>query len=507
MNAQGCSLGELLAGWVDPAPADLLIRGLALDSRQVQPGDLFLAYPGTAQHGLAYAQAAREQGAAAILAQPDARWPLASLASLSAQLGIPVIPFSQLRAQIGPLADRFFGQPSARLSVMGVTGTNGKTSVTHYLAQALNAPCGIIGTLGTGFPDQLQPGTHTTPDPVQLHRSLAQLAAAGAEAVALEVSSHALDQDRVAGVRFSHAIFTNLSRDHLDYHGDMSVYAQAKRKLFRRSELAWAFLNFDDPIAQEILDDLQPTVRLGGYSLEPERRFPSRCQLWVRGRALAMQPQGLRMAVESNLGTGVLESPLFGRFNGANLLAVLLMLLAGGQSLSDALAQLRRVRGAPGRMERFQAPGRPQVVVDYAHTPDALEQVLCNLRPQVRGRLFVVFGCGGDRDVGKRPIMGAVAERLSDQVILTDDNPRSEEGDRIIRQIQAGMCAPERAWVERRRDRAIAQAIAQAAPEDLVLIAGKGHERFQELATGRVPFSDREQVQRALAARPQEKRA
>ena len=506
MNAQGCTLKELLVGWIDPVPADLVIRGLALDSRLVQSGDLFLAYRGTARHGLTYAQVARERGAAAILAQPDESWSLESLSQLSARLDIPVIPLPQLRSRVGSLADRFFGQPSAHLSVMGVTGTNGKTSITHYLAQAMNAPCGIIGTLGTGLPDQLQPGTHTTPDLVQLHRSLAQLVEAGAKSVALEVSSHALDQDRVAGVRFSHAIFTNLSRDHLDYHGDMSAYAQAKRKLFRRSELDWAFLNFDDPIAEEILDDLRPTVALSGYSLEPNRRFPSRCQLWARGRILD-QNQGLRLSVESNLGTGVLESPLLGQFNAANLLAVLLVLLAGGQSLPDALAQLRRVRGAPGRMERFSAPGAPQVVVDYAHTPDALEQVLCHLRPQVSGRLISVFGCGGARDRGKRPLMGAVAERLSDQVILTDDNPRTEDGDRIIRQIQAGMCQPEKAWIERRRAQAIAQAIARAQPEDLVLIAGKGHERFQELASGPVPFSDREQVRQALAHRLREKRS
>ena len=515
------SLGDLVAGFVTgdlsevrgawvPAGSresgpltDLPVAGLTLDSRQVRPGWLFLACQGGTDHGLDFVDQAREGGAVAILAEPGDRWDPPAMAALAATLGLPVIPFPDLRGQAGLLASRFYGDPSAHLRVLGVTGTNGKTSVTHYLAQALAGElnCGLIGTLGVGRPGELEPASHTTPDPVRLQETLAWLRERGAEAVAMEVSSHALDQGRVAGVRFSHALFTNLSWDHLDYHGDMLTYGQAKRRLFRLPGLEWAILNLDDPLSGDILGDLAPGVRVGGYSLDPERDPPPACDLWVRLRELVPGHAGMQLAIETSLGRGRLVLALIGRFNAANALAALLVLLSLGLDLDRALRALEKVRGVPGRMERFGGAGAPLVVVDYAHSPDALEQALLNLRAHAKGRLVCVFGCGGERDTGKRPLMGAVAERLADQVILTDDNPRGEAGDEIIAQILAGMAAPGPVIIERRRGLAIRRAIAIAGREDLVLVAGKGHETLQDLGERKVHFSDRAQVQQALAER------
>jgi UDP-N-acetylmuramoyl-L-alanyl-D-glutamate--2,6-diaminopimelate ligase len=383
---------------------------------------------------------------------------------------------------------------------MGVTGTNGKTSVTHYLAQALarECACAIVGTVGIGFPGDLAPATMTTPDPVSLQQTLAWLRGQGAAAVAMEVSSHALAQGRAEGVRFSHAIFTNLSRDHLDYHGDMAAYGEAKRALFRMPGLRWAVVNLDDPLGADIMGDLHPGVGLACYSLSPGAPFPPACRLWVRASKVVPGPAGLSMEIQTSVGGGAVEVGLIGRFNAANLLSVLAVLLARGMPLEQALHALARVRGVPGRMERFGGGDLPTVVVDYAHTPDALHQALASAREHTAGRLICVFGCGGERDPGKRPLMGAVAERLSDRLILTDDNPRGEDGSAIIEQIMGGIGDPTAVRVERRRALAIRAAIATAATGDLVLVAGKGHETTQDLGELKVHFSDRAQVQQAL---------
>ena len=483
--------------------ADPSVTGLALDSRRIQPGWLFLACHGSQGHGLQFAAEARARGASAIVAEPDGQWDAPALAALAVSLGLPVIPLPDLRRQASRLAGRFFGDPSAQLAVLGVTGTNGKTSVTHYLAQALAdvVDCALIGTLGIGLPGDLQPATHTTPDPVTLQETLAWLREHGVGAVAMEVSSHALDQGRTAGIRFTHAIFTNLSRDHLDYHGDMARYGQAKQRLFRSPGLEWAILNLDDDLTPGILGDLAPGVRVGGFTLEADRPVPAACRLWVRLRDLTPSHAGMHLALETSAGPASMELGLIGRFNAANALAVFLVLLSRGLDLERATRAMTHLRGVPGRLERFGGAGAPLVVVDYAHSPDALEQALSNLRVHTRGRLICLFGCGGERDAGKRPLMGALAERLADQVILTDDNPRSEDGDTIIAQIQAGMAQPAKAIVERRRGLAIRRAIAIAGREDLVLVAGKGHETVQDLGERKVHFSDRAQVQQALSER------
>lgn len=496
-------LADLLAGIAEPPPGDVLIGGLGLDSRALGPGDLFLACRGGARHGLDFADEACRRGAAAILAEPDERWDPETIAGLGRRLRLPVVPVAALGRQASALAHRFYGAPSAALEVIGVTGTNGKTSVTHYLAQAL-APqlaCGIIGTLGSGFPGDLAPSTHTTPDPVRLQETLAWLRARGAGAVAMEVSSHALDQGRVEAVRFRYAVFTNLSRDHLDYHGDMAAYAAAKARLFQKRGLAWAVLNQDDPLSAELQAGLAPGVRVACYGTRPDAVAPAGCDLWVLARAIEPLPAGLRLHIETSVGSGELEVGLLGRFNAANLLAVLALLLARGHVLEAALRELARVQGVAGRMERFGGDGLPSVVVDYAHTPDALEQALLALRGHCRGRLTCVFGCGGERDRGKRPLMGAIAERLADGLIVTDDNPRREDGGVIIDEILAGMQRPEGARVERQRGLAIRLAIATASARDLILIAGKGHETTQDMGELKVHFSDRAQVQQALAER------
>lgn len=479
---------------------DLPITGLALDSRRVTPGTLFLACRGSSVHGLDFVDRAIGLGAAAILAEPSEQWSEAAIGALGGRIGIPLLCMSELGQRASALADRFYREPSARMSVIGITGTNGKTSVSHYLAQAL-APeldCAVIGTVGIGRPGALEAATHTTPDPVTLQETLAHLQGQGVEAVAMEVSSHALDQGRAAAVRFSHAVFTNLSRDHLDYHGAMDGYAEAKAALFRSPGLSWALINRDDACAERIHRVLAAEVAVAEYGLGSESSALGRRDLWVGADAVEPLHRGLRIAVRTSVGAGSLEVGLLGRFNASNLLAVLAVMLSRGQPLEPALQRLRQVRGVPGRMECFDVEGAPLVVVDYAHTPDALEKVLQNLRPHGAGRIFTVFGCGGDRDRGKRPLMGAVAERLSDCLILTDDNPRTEGGDVIVDDIVAGCSAPGSVRIERQRALAIRLAVALAGREDVVLIAGKGHETTQDFGELKVHFSDRAQAVQAL---------
>ena len=499
-------LSDLLAGF---AGADLAadeavaISGLAQDSRRIQPGWLFLACSGDRGHGLDFAAEARARGAAAIAAEPRGSWDAVTLASLGVDLGLPVIPVPDLRHQASRLAGRFLGEPSAHLQVLGVTGTPGKTSVTHYLAQALagEMACGLIGALGVGFPDDLVPTSQETLDPVSLQETLAWLRERGARAVAMEVSSQALDQGRAAGVQFRQAIFTQLSRDHLEDHGDLASHGLAKRGLFQVPGLEWAILNLDDALSPRILEELAAGVKVGGYSLNAAMEIPKVCAVWARLRALAPIPGGMRLELETSAGAASLELGLIGRLNAAHVLAVLLVLLSRGLDLDRALRALAKVRGVPGRLEPFGGAGVPLVVVDHAQTPDTLEETLLNLRAHARGRLICVFGCGGDRDTGKRPLMGAVAERLADQVLLTDDNPRREEGHAIIDQILGGMKQPTRAAIERRRGLAIRRAIATAGRDDVVLVAGKGHETHQDLGDRQVHFSDRAQVQQALVER------
>jgi UDP-N-acetylmuramoyl-L-alanyl-D-glutamate--2,6-diaminopimelate ligase len=422
-------------------------------------------------------------------------------AFLSAQVGdAPLLAAVNLAQQAGLIAERFYGCPSRELFVVGITGTNGKTSCSQFLAQALHSeehPCGVIGTLGNGLVDRLTPGTHTTPDAVALQQCLAELRDAGARSVTLEVSSHALDQGRVVGVNFTAAVFTNLSRDHLDYHGDMAAYGQAKLRLFHAPELRYAVVNGDDEFSKVILATLGSEVTAVSYGLGAAvaADVPH-----VQGKVVRLAREGLVMTVSTPWGEGELCSPLLGRFNVLNLLAVLATLLVSGTPLVEALQRLARVRSVSGRMECFGGDDhQPLVVVDYAHTPDALQQVLTALREHCRGRLWCVFGCGGDRDRGKRSLMGAVAAHLADRLIITDDNPRSEEPSRIVADILDGIDDKEAAAVIHDRGAAIGAAIAQSGVNDVVLVAGKGHETTQQIGENKLPFRDQAAVQRFLA--------
>ena len=371
-----------------------------------------------------------------------------------------------------------------------MTGTNGKTTTTSLLAQALDRGgrrCALIGTLGSGFPGRLDPSLHTTPDAISVHRLMSEFSAAGAEAVCMEVSSHALDQARVAGVAFDVAVFTNLTRDHLDYHGDMAAYAAAKARLFDFPHLDAAVINADDRFGQELIARSRPRTRIVSFGFDGGD---------VHARAVHPSPAGLAIDVCTPTGNAEVRSPLLGRFNAANLLAVLAVLLVLDVPLAEAAAVLAHAQPPAGRMERFGRDDQPMVVVDYAHTPDALEKALIALREHTRGRLLCVFGCGGDRDRGKRPEMGAIAERLADIVILTNDNPRHEEPQSIIEQIAAGMRSTPTVIPD--RTHAIRAALAEARPGDIVLVAGKGHEDYQQIGSERRPYSDRDTVRTLL---------
>lgn len=382
--------------------------------------------------------------------------------------------------------------------MVGVTGTNGKTSVTQWIAQALSArgrKCAVIGTLGNGFPGALVPGPNTTPGAHVLRELLPALALQGAQACAMEVSSIGLHQDRVAGIRFDVAVLTNLTRDHLEYHGTMAAYAGEKAKLFAWPGLGCAVLNLDDPFGVELASRLNGRVRTIGYTLGAAQG----CDLLLRAANLEESSAGIAFTLDDTR----IAAPVIGRFNASNLLAVIGALIAGGETLADIAVVLPRLEPPPGRMQAIGAVGAPLVVVDYAHSPDALEKVLTTLRGTAltrAGRLICAFGCGGERDAGKRPLMGAIAEALADAVVLTSDNPRSEDPSLIIAAIQAGMrTAP--VVVEPDRAAAIAMAIAAADARDVVLIAGKGHEPYQEIAGTRVPFSDSDHARAALGAR------
>jgi len=461
-------------------PFDPVITGLTADSRAVKPGDAFIALRGGTTHGLRFAMQAEAQGAAAILFEPPAPDALT--------LPGTVVAVDGLRDRLGRLADRFHGQPSRALAVTGVTGTNGKTSTVQLIAQALTLrgeTAGSIGTLGAGLHGALLPGERTTPDVLEVHRLLAQMRDAGATKVAMEVSSHALEQGRVDGVAIKVAVFTNLTRDHLDYHRTMEAYGDAKRRLFAWPTLEAAVVNLDDPYGASVLQSVASGVRRIGLS---SRDHPAAN---LRAGGAMLTPAGLVFGlVEGGLVQPV-ESPLLGRFNIDNLLAVAGALRAMGWTLPDIGAVLPRLQPVDGRMSRVGGnEHQPLVVVDYAHTPDALEQALASVREHTPGRLTCVFGCGGERDRGKRPQMAAIAERLADVVVVTDDNPRNEDGDAIVADIVAGFAKPQRATVERNRLAAITQALAQARPGDVVLIAGKGHEAYQEVAGVRHPFDD-----------------
>jgi UDP-N-acetylmuramoyl-L-alanyl-D-glutamate--2,6-diaminopimelate ligase len=471
-----------------PVPPELAITGLVLDSRDVQPGDAFVAIAGFGAHGLLFVEQARAAGAGAILFEPPASEAIPAPADAIAVPG--------LRARMGAMADLFHGQPSRAMAMVGVTGTSGKTSTVQLLAQAwtlLGTPSGTIGTLGAGLYGAPVATGFTTPLVLQMHALLAQLRGAGARAVAMEVSSHALDQGRVDAVHYDIAVFSNLTRDHLDYHGDMASYGAAKAKLFARPGLRAAVINLDDAFGRELLAALPDGVRGIGTSSQG-------AQADVRAENVALAADGLAFELVVGDERRTLRSPLLGRFNIDNLVAVAGVLHAQGQTADAIAAVLARLQPIPGRMNRLGGDGvLPLVVVDYSHKPDALQQALSSLRGHLRGRLTCVFGCGGERDSGKRPQMAAIAEAAAESVIVTDDNPRGEDGDAIVADIMAGFADPAKVLVERDRRAAIERAIGAAGPHDIVLVAGKGHETYQEVAGTRHPFDDSQVAREALA--------
>ena len=472
-------LGELLPE-LEGLSADLAITGLVQDSREVKPGDAFVAIAGFGAHGLHFVDAAREAGAAAVLYEPPAPADLPAPAD--------AIPVVGLRARMGRMADSFHGHPSAAMTTVGVTGTNGKTSTVQLLAQAWTLrgqKAGTVGTLGSGVYPEIVPTGFTTPLVLRMHALLAELRDEGAAAVAMEVSSHALDQGRVDGVHFDVAVFTNLTRDHLDYHGDMARYGAAKARLFDWPGLRAAAVNLDDAFGRELFEAVGGKVRALGFSSRGAAGAA------VRAEELVLDGTGIRFLLHAGGQAHPVRSPLLGRFNVDNLLGVATTLFALGMApalIAETLSQLVPV---DGRMNRLGGEGgAPLVVVDYAHTPDALEQTLASLRAHTAGTLTCVFGCGGERDTGKRPQMAAIAERLADRVIVTDDNPRNEDGDAIVADILAGITDSARVAVQRDRAAAIAHAIAGAGPDDVVLIAGKGHEPYQDVGGVKLPFED-----------------
>ncbi len=478
--------------------AGVVARGITADSRRIAPGDVFAAWPGHATDGRRFLPAAIAAGAAAVLWESGDGFHAESAP-------VPSIPVAGLRELAGHLAHAIHGRPSEALWLAGVTGTNGKTTVSQWLARALGelgCRCGIVGTLGNGFPDQLVAGLNTTPDALELHRTLAGFVADGAQATAMEVSSIGLDQGRVNGACFDLAIFTNLSRDHLDYHGTMEAYAAAKARLFALPGLRHAVLNLDDAyglsLARRLADQGMTVI---GYTRVASNAAALRGGRVLIGDRLQASPAGLRFTALWGEAHAELEVRMVAPFNVSNLLAVMAALLARGVPFDEATHVAARLTPPEGRMQLVGGVGEPLVVIDYAHTPDALAKVLEAVRTTATGRggrLVCVFGCGGDRDPGKRPLMGEVARQLADRVVITSDNPRSEDPLKIIDAVAAGAGTAAERVVDRAQ--AIAIAIGEAAADDVVVLAGKGHEPYQEVLGQRLPFSDLEQARLALQA-------
>lgn len=466
---------------------------MTADSRLVKTGSVFVAYKGEATDGREFIPQAIENGASAVIwEQADFTW--------RDEWQVPNQAIVDLKKQIGQIASEFYGQPSQHLWMIGVTGTNGKTTCTHWLAQAfsaLNKKAAVVGTLGNGILSaRLSETKNTTPDSILLHQMLADYLGQQASVVAMEVSSHGLDQGRVNGVSFDIAVFTNLTRDHLDYHGDMQAYAAAKKKLFAWDGLKVAVLNRDDAFGLEVAKELKAQgKRVLTYGLE--KAIANDTDISVK--SLQLTEQGMSLEVKTPFGDAVISAGVVGRFNAYNLLAVLATLLASNISLNDAVKALATLKPVAGRMQQYGGGTLPLVVIDYAHTPDALEQVLKSLRAQTKGQLVCVFGCGGDRDSGKRPLMGKVASKLADKVIVTSDNPRSELPADIIKAVMNGV-KQNAISIENRAD-AIARAIENAQAGDVILLAGKGHENYQEIAGVKYPFSDIEMAQQFLQER------
>ncbi|PPD49074.1 MAG: UDP-N-acetylmuramoyl-L-alanyl-D-glutamate--2,6-diaminopimelate ligase [Methylobacter sp.] len=470
----------------------LTVEGLALDSRLVRHNDAFIALNGSQQHGLAHAAQAISNGAGVIIYDPAGNG-----VELAKQvLGVPVIAIDGLSDVLGEMAARFYGDPSQAMAVIGITGTNGKTSCSQFLAQMLDA-CGIIGTLGWGEWGKLKTTANTTPDALSVQQMLASLRQDGKQAVAMEVSSHGLDLGRVNGVKFTGAVYTNITRDHLDYHGTMDAYLEAKLLLLKKSSPAFVVVNLDAEGSDAVIASIPGSASIWGVSRQGK--------VVAKGETLQVKNSrshagGLEFDAQYRLVTQHISVPLYGDFNIENVMLVLAVMLAMGMEFLPAAEKLRQLRPVAGRMECFGGDAQPLVFVDYAHTPDALDKVLSSARNHCRQSLWTVFGCGGNRDSGKRPLMGAAAGQWADRVIVTDDNPRNEDSAAIIKDILSG-CDSSKTEVVPDREQAIHTAVARAGHKDCIVVAGKGHEDYQEVKGVKYPFSDRQVVLEALARR------
>lgn len=473
------------------------LKRIELDSRKVLSGDLFVALIGHQRDGREFIPQAIANGASAVLAQTEL--PEQHL-TITTQHNVVIIHYYQLDKYLSQIADIFYQHPSQQLTLIGVTGTNGKTTVAQLLAQwvqLLGKTAAVMGTIGNGLYGKTVEAANTTGSAAEVQANLADFVQQGAEVAVMEVSSHGLVQHRVEALQFKTALFTNLSRDHLDYHHTMQAYAEAKFRLFNELNCENRIINADDEVGAAWLQQLPEAVAV---SAEPERASSavlSHAQ-YLQATDIQYHDNGATIAFRSSWGDGELHSRLIGSFNVSNLLLVTATLLQLGYSLAKLCLTANQLNGVCGRMEMFSAPNRPMAIVDYAHTPDALQKALQAARLHCKGRLWCVFGCGGDRDRGKRPLMGAIAEQFADEVILTDDNPRSEDPSLILQDIAAGLKQAERANIVHGRELALQYALQQAQADDVVLIAGKGHEDYQIIGATKLHFSDREIVQQLL---------
>ncbi|THJ45781.1 MULTISPECIES: UDP-N-acetylmuramoyl-L-alanyl-D-glutamate--2,6-diaminopimelate ligase [Aeromonas] len=482
------ALDVLLRPFGIQAPA-LTLTDIQLDSRRVGPGSLFVAIRGHQVDGRRFIEQAVAQGATAVVFEEDGEF-------IPPSTPVPCIGMRDLPAHLSALAGTFYDQPAKKLALVGITGTNGKSTTALLVANwrtLLGGKAGVMGTIGNGLFGNLIEAENTTGSAVQVQANLAALQAQGADLVAMEVSSHGLVQHRVAALPFAAAVFTNLSRDHLDYHGTMEAYGAAKEQLLQLVDESNAVINRDDELGAKWLENYPAAV---AFSVNGpiEHHFGRQ----LTAQQLDFHQQGFRAQINSSWGNGVLSAPLLGRFNVSNVLAAMGVMLVLGYDFHELLATAPKLQPVTGRMECFGGGDTPLAVVDYAHTPDALEKALQALRVHCKGQLWCLVGCGGDRDRGKRPMMAAMAEQYADRVILTDDNPRTEEPARIMADMVAGLRDPAAVQVEHDRVKAISLAIGQASKQDIILVAGKGHEDYQIIGTDKRHYSDRETVAAAL---------
>lgn len=498
-NSTAVTLKQLLAGLpvCDYLP-EIEVKGLALDSRKVEQGYIFVALEGQFDHGLAYAEAAISRGAVVVLC--DAKFDQYCQQILSKLMSRAIcVPVRDLQNKLAAMVSEFYGKPSEKLFISGVTGTDGKTSVSHFIAQAMNQAYGsaaVIGTLGNGLVNRLEESSRTTPDVISVHKILADFYQQGVAHVAMEVSSHGLDQKRSASVDFDVAVLTNLSRDHLDYHGDIASYKQAKKKLFVEGNKKSLVLNIDDDFGVELYEENKDIAPVWLYGLNEEKVKLSSSYAYATN--IHNDIHGMHFMLESSHGVSNVGVELIGEFNVYNVLACFCVLLESGINFNHAIKYIEKLRTVPGRMELIRNENNPSVVIDYAHTPEALAQALTNVRKHTTGKVICVFGCGGDRDTGKRALMAQAAEKLSDLVIITNDNPRTEKPEKIIDDIKQGITNELQLIVEMDRQKAIQHAIEIATTDDLVLIAGKGHELYQIIGDVKKDFSDKNVALKSL---------